>query len=179
MIASWLIGSIFSIIGKWQMFKKAGREGWPALIPIYDTVVLCEITGVNPWWILITVAARILSGVLIGIGFVWGGLISVYFKVILYVSTARSYGKDDIWAVGLYFLRPFFYFALGIGSSKYLGIRPLEDPILGGVGANNKSNDTSEAKVVNESKKEVKFCPNCGSKTQEGAKYCINCGKQI
>ena len=178
-IIVWLINSIFSVIGRWKMFKKAGKEGWPAFIPIYNTVVLCEVTGVNPWWILIIIIARIISSALLGIGLLLGALVTIYFKIILYVSTARSYGKDDSWAVGLYFLKPFFFFALGVGGSTYQGAKPLQDPILGEVGTNSKKDNTPEAEEVNEAKKEIKFCPNCGSKITEGAKFCINCGKQI
>lgn len=34
----------------WRMFTKAGKPGWAALIPIYNTVVLMQIIGRPEWW---------------------------------------------------------------------------------------------------------------------------------
>ena len=37
--------SVFMIITMWKIFKKAGRNGWEAIIPIYNIYVLLEIGG--------------------------------------------------------------------------------------------------------------------------------------
>ena len=36
--------SVFAIVSMWKVFKKAGKEGWAALIPIYNLVVLFQIS---------------------------------------------------------------------------------------------------------------------------------------
>ena len=41
------------VIGLWFIFKKAGKQGWEAIIPFYNTWVLVEIAGLNWWWFLI------------------------------------------------------------------------------------------------------------------------------
>ena len=44
----WLIGtalSILMIVSIWKIFKKAGKKGWEAIVPIYNTIVLLEITS--------------------------------------------------------------------------------------------------------------------------------------
>lgn len=61
-----IIGFIIYVISKiayWKIFSKAGKEGWRALIPIYNQYVLCQIVGVSPWWMLICASAAILSSV--------------------------------------------------------------------------------------------------------------------
>ena len=37
-----LILAVIKLIGKWKIFKKAGRKGWEAIIPIYNIIVLLE-----------------------------------------------------------------------------------------------------------------------------------------
>ena len=78
--------AIVSIIGMWKMFTKAGEEGWKAIIPIYNAYILCKITGVSPWWILITFIAGFLSIVPI-IGSLVQLAVTIYFGILLAKST--------------------------------------------------------------------------------------------
>ena len=175
------VAMVFGIIGQWKMFTKAKEAGWKSLIPIYNLYTMCKVTGVNPWWILVTFIASLLYTIMNGISgafpdawylvifVVLFGLlnlaISIYFTIVLSVSTAKSYGKDTGWAVGLYFLRPFFMFALGIGKSKYVGATPMNDPILG--------------KKVEVTGKKGKFCPKCGASIDKNSKFCPECGEKL
>ena len=43
--------SIFLLICRWRIFKKAGKEGWESLIPIYNIIILLEIVKKPTWWI--------------------------------------------------------------------------------------------------------------------------------
>lgn len=36
---------VLIIVAQWKIFTKAGQEGWKALIPIYNVVVLYKIIG--------------------------------------------------------------------------------------------------------------------------------------
>lgn len=36
-------------IALWKLFKKAGKNGWEAIIPFYNTYTLTEVAGLN-WW---------------------------------------------------------------------------------------------------------------------------------
>ena len=40
---------VFYFVCLWKLFKKAGKNGWEAIIPYYNTWVLIEIAGLN-WW---------------------------------------------------------------------------------------------------------------------------------
>ena len=45
--------ALFMIVCQWKIFVKAGKPGWAAIIPIYNTIVLLEITGKPIWWIIL------------------------------------------------------------------------------------------------------------------------------
>ncbi|MBQ2640311.1 MAG: zinc ribbon domain-containing protein [Bacilli bacterium] len=169
------IVSIFQIIGHWKMFKKAGEPGWAALVPIYNTYILCKITGVNPWWIVITFCASLLSFIPV-IGSLLVMAVTIYFGIMLAGSTANSFGKDTGWAIGLYFLAPFFSFALGVGTSEYVGPTPMNDPIMA---AFNKSQNNQQSNVASNQSGTAKFCSNCGNKLDANVGFCPNCGNKI
>jgi len=40
--------AVLVIVAHWFVYTKAGKPGWAALIPIYNTIVLLEIVG-KPW----------------------------------------------------------------------------------------------------------------------------------
>ena len=159
----WLLG----VIGRWKMFQKANQPGWQAIIPIYDQYIQCKIVGINPWWILIALFGGYLLQVIPIIGQMLAFAISIYYGIILSVSTANSYGKTSGWAIGLFFLEPFFLLALGLGKSEYKGPTPVNDPILG-------SKEMETPVQTNN-----KYCPNCGERLDIDINYCTNCGNKL
>ena len=54
-----LVLVVLQIIAMWKLFTKAGEEGWKAIIPIYNLVILYKISGVSPWLLLIFLASFI------------------------------------------------------------------------------------------------------------------------
>jgi len=48
-----LIPSIILIIAMWKVFDKAGKPGWAAIIPFYNTYILFEVAGMNGWMFLL------------------------------------------------------------------------------------------------------------------------------
>ena len=48
-----LLAIIFYIFVYWRIFEKAGKPGWAAIIPIYNTIVLLDTIGKPWWWILL------------------------------------------------------------------------------------------------------------------------------
>ena len=155
-----LITYILSVVGLWNMFQKAGRPGWPSLIPVYNTYILCIITGVSPWWLVISIIAGVIVAFIPILGFL-SSIISIYFGILLAVSIARSFDKDDAYAIGLYLLPFIFYMIMGLGDSKYLGPKPMEDIIL------------------HSFFKKTVYCSRCGKKIDLQAKYCSRCGKEL
>lgn len=102
---------IAALYGNWKMYEKAGKPGWASIIPIYNIVVLHEIIGRD----------------LIKILFLFVPFVNLYFLITLYISLAKSFGKNG---GGDYLLTIFFApFYLGLGSAKYVG--PAEQTAAG------------------------------------------------
>ncbi|MCK5840769.1 MAG: signal peptidase I [Candidatus Sabulitectum sp.] len=93
----------FLVMAQWKLFVKAGEEGWIALIPIYNAVVMMKIAGKPGWWVLLLFVpfANIVVAILMNIGL------------------ARNFGRSDGFAIGLIFFPYIFLAVLGFGESKY------------------------------------------------------------
>lgn len=193
-----------TIIGQWKAFKKAGKGGWEAIIPIYNQVVLCQISGVNPWWVLYVFLGSIVLQIIPFIGQLAASALSIYFFVILYVSTARSFGKSDGYAAGLYFLAPIFWLLVGGKNTQYVGPKPMNDVVMNFVNEKilNKGPQNNQqyqqapnnggfqgqpmnnapmnnAPMNNQAQPQAKFCTGCGYKVTNGERFCPGCGKEI
>ena len=94
---------VLNIIAQWKIFTKAGKEGWKALIPIYNTYTLLQILNMEPLLCLLML--------LPGASFMLG--------IVMDVKLAKSFGKGTGFAIGLILLTPIFYMILGFGDAKY------------------------------------------------------------
>ncbi|MBO4450404.1 MAG: hypothetical protein J5777_07440 [Clostridiales bacterium] len=79
----------------WPVFDKAGESPWKALVPVYSTYTLYEISGYKGWLFFLTLIPTI--GQMIGL--VLGALTSV--------SLAKKFGKTPTWGI-LYLFVLFF-----------------------------------------------------------------------
>ena len=110
-----VIGALFVIVcvvvgfaAEWNMFAKAGRPGWQALIPVYNTWVLFEISGRPGWWALF--------GIIPYIG--WLTILVLY--IIAMPELARRFGKDTTFAiVWLVIFQIIGFIMLGFGDAEY------------------------------------------------------------
>lgn len=90
MIVVWIIVlavSIISIIGMVKLFKKFGKPGWAAIVPIYNTWVLFEMGGLPGWLSLIPMV----------------NYVCVY---IAYFKIAQNLGKSTGFAICTIFFLP-------------------------------------------------------------------------
>ncbi|MBO5414876.1 MAG: zinc ribbon domain-containing protein [Bacilli bacterium] len=163
--------AVINIIGYWKILVKGGKPGWGALIPFYNQYLLCDMVGVNPWWILIVVVLSLASsipviGILISLV---SFAASIYFMILLNVSLAKSFGKESSYAVGLILLQPIFYLILGL-KGEYEGKKPMEDAVMNAINKNNNPTVNNE---------DTKFCTSCGSKMNKNSKFCPSCGKEV
>lgn len=97
--------AILLVVAMWKVFTKAGRPGWAAIVPIYNTIVLLEITGRPIWWILLMLIP----------------LVNIVMVCIVYIDLAKSFGNSPGFGVGLLLLPFIFFPILGFGSARYLG----------------------------------------------------------
>lgn len=161
----------FMIVAQWKLFKKAGRNGWEAIVPIYNGYVLFEICGYPGWYIFLSF-----------IPFV-GSIIVFVFTIMAYISLAKKFGKDE----GFGILTIFFPYVcipiLAFGSATYddsLGEHknttssPVQNPAPAPV-----SNDATEQKQEASTSSDSKFCSNCGNKLDKNSSFCANCGAKI
>lgn len=100
-----IVGLFFMIV-RWQIFVKAGRPGWEALIPFYNWYIWTKIIGRPWWWIFLLIVP----------------LLNIYIIIVLVRSFARSFGQGVGFTVGLIFLRIIFEPVLAFSSSiRYVG----------------------------------------------------------
>ncbi len=95
---------VFYIAAMWKIFVKAGKPGWAAIVPIYNTIVTIQIAGKPMWWIL-----------LFFIPFV-----NIVISIIVVYDLAKNFGKGGAFTLGLIFLPIIFYPILAFGKSAYL-----------------------------------------------------------
>lgn len=96
-----IVFAVFMIACRWVIYQKAGKPGWAAIIPIYDTLILLEIIR-KPWWWLLLMLIPIVNIV-----------IAIWAINLL----AKSFGKNEGFTIGLILLPIIFYPILAFDNS--------------------------------------------------------------
>jgi len=96
---------VLLIVAYWQIFTKAGKPGWAAIIPIYNVIVWLEIVGRPIWWIVLLFIP----------------IVNLVVYAIIVLDLANSFGKGLGFAVGMILLPFIFMLILGFGSAQYTG----------------------------------------------------------
>lgn len=108
-----MIALIFASL--WKICVKAGRPGWHGILPIYNYIVLLEISKRPLWWIamfFIPVA-------------------NIVFMIMMLNGLSKAFGKDERFTVGLVLLGMVFFPILAFGKSKYIYSEVMDtDPDL-------------------------------------------------
>lgn len=108
---------VLYIIGLWKLFKKAGKKGWEALIPFYNTYVLIEIAGLNWWYFLIAISGTICS--MLGISGLdtLCMLLGIAVNFFVFYNLAKKFKKDPIpWGIGGALVSPIIAMIFGFSS---------------------------------------------------------------
>ena len=101
---------IYNIIVRWRIYKKAGKNGWASLIPIYRDVVMYKISDVSPWVLLLVLVPVV--------GWFALAIINIYTKFTL----AEGFKKGIGFGFGLWLLGPIFEAILAFSKkTKYVG----------------------------------------------------------
>jgi len=100
-----IIVYVITAAGMWRTFEKAGKPGWAAIIPIYNTIVMLEIVGKPIWWIFLIIFP----------------CTSLIFAIWTFNLLSKSFGQSEGFTIGLVILPYIFFPILGFGSYKYLG----------------------------------------------------------
>jgi hypothetical protein len=89
----------------WKIYTKAGKNGWAAIVPIYNVIIFLEIIG-KPWWWLFLWMIPYLGL----IWSIWGWNLMV-----------KSFGKSSYFTFGIFLLPYIFIPILAFGDSRYRG----------------------------------------------------------
>lgn len=103
------------IVSMWKIFVKAGQEGWKAIIPVYNTWVLAEISGRPGWWALVGL------GAIIPILGIFASIAAFVLYILIAIDLAKSFGKEPVWAALLILLPVVGFPMLAFGDAKYKG----------------------------------------------------------
>lgn len=163
-----LVFYVFYVIGLWKLFEKAGKEGWKAIIPFYNTFVLVEISGLNWWYFLIAISGTICSILGIdGLNYICN-LASLAVNFFIFYNLAKKMKQQPMgFAVASIFVAPIITMVLGF-SSKYTYDNTIVVSPNGPIGDVNSENADKE-----------KYCLGCGVKLKSDVKFCENCGKKV
>lgn len=96
-----IIGTIGWHVGMYGMFKKAGMEGWKALVPFYNTWCMVEKMGLKKYWFffqLVPIAGQFIT--------IW-----------ICIKFVEHFGRFNFWHHAATVLAPFIYFPY-LGFSK-------------------------------------------------------------
>ncbi|NCC68115.1 MAG: hypothetical protein EOM14_07980, partial [Clostridia bacterium] len=102
-----LLISALAIAALWILFKKAGEDGWAAIVPFYNAYVLFKITWGSGWKFLLMLIP----------------IANFVIMIITYVKLAQAFGKGGGWACGLIFL-PIIFLPIMAFSKEivYVGV---------------------------------------------------------
>lgn len=161
---------VFYFVCLWKLFKKAGKNGWEAIIPYYNTWVLIEIAGLNWWYFLISISGTVIS--LIGLdslSFIAtiGGWAVNFF---VFYNLAKKMHKAPIgFAIAGALVPGITVVVLALSKDfqydKSVTVSP-NGPIGDKVSSNN--NESNE-----------KYCLGCGQKLKQNVIFCENCGRKV
>lgn len=98
--------AVLVIAAMWQVFRKAGRPGWAAIVPIYNAYTLVKVAGRSGWWLLLLIIP----------------LVNIVASLIVAIDVAKAFGRGTAFGViGLWLFGFVGYPILGFGEARYLG----------------------------------------------------------
>ena len=131
-----LAASVLTIIGRWKVFEKAGKPGWAAIVPYYNTYVTYELGNFPPMLVFLTVGTTVIAFVT---GFIEGAagynevllvpalILSILLsmlslaisviEVLVSINIAKKFGKSALYGLGIAFLPYVFYMMLGFDKT--------------------------------------------------------------
>lgn len=99
-------------LGTWRLYEKAGRKGWEAAIPVYNSIVLMKIINRPGWWTLLLFIP----------------IINLIMFPVVWVETLRSFGKNKTadTFLGIFTLGFYIYYINYTQDVKYVENRSLK-----------------------------------------------------
>lgn len=99
--------SVVMIISMWKVFKKAGKNGWEAIVPVYNIITLLQIAKINPLFILAALIPIV------------GGIAMTVITIVAFIRIAQGFGKSGGFVAGLILLPYIFWPMLAFGKNTW------------------------------------------------------------
>lgn len=157
---------IFTIVCNWKVFKKAGKNGWEAIVPIYNIIVLLEITKLPMWYLILF---------LIPVG-------NFVALLLIYIELAKKFGQSTLFGIGLAFLTPIFMAILAFNKNYVYQVDNGLSPNTTVTYANQQPVQPVQQPVQSTESVQTSHpnnCPNCGAAVNLNDRFCMYCGKQL
>ncbi len=99
--------TIAALYGLWLLYKKAGKQGWEAIVPFYREYVMAQLTARPTWWVILLIVP----------------IVNIFIFYGLYLDLLKSFGKRRFWETAVAILLPFIFLSLWgrDPAVKYLG----------------------------------------------------------
>lgn len=101
----------FTILISWKIFEKFGEPGWKSLIPIYNIYIMFKYTFGSGLWIIALMVP----------------ILNFIVAIMFAAKMAKVFGKNGLFAVGLFFLPFIFQAIIAFDDSRYM---PLDTDIF-------------------------------------------------
>ncbi len=183
LVVAIIVFYIFSVIGMWRVFRKAGHLGVLSIIPIVNLFVICKIA-----W------GRYARAILWFIP-----IVNIVCAIRTYNKLSKSFGHGVGFTVGLIFLPLIFYILLGFDSGPYLGPSGegtdhstsqaagygnsyqsgYQNGNQNGYRAGSTSSQFTSLGGTQQAERTTQFCPHCGKEISIGSKFCKYCGTEL
>jgi len=96
--------ALLTAITTWQLFAKAKRPGWAALIPLYNTYTMLKIAKRPGWWMILYFVP----------------IVNIVIHTIISIDIAKAFGKRAAFGFWLLWMLPFIgYPMLAFGQANY------------------------------------------------------------
>lgn len=97
--------AIFQLVCMWITYKKAGRQGWAAIIPIFNYIVELDIAKCPIWYLILWLIP----------------IANIFVAIMVPIKLAKAFGKGIGTALLLMFVAPIGWAILAFGDAKYQG----------------------------------------------------------
>lgn len=128
-----LVGTILSIliiVSMWKIFKKAGKQGWESIVPIYNVIVMLEISGLPIWYLVLYIIP----------------FANIYAMFKTYIELAKKFGKGTGFGVLTVFVPIVGFPVLAFSKCNYEGVTNSSNE---NVSNNNVNNNIPNNNVMN------------------------------
>lgn len=105
-----LVRFVYGTILRWIIYKKAGKHGWAAIIPLYRQIVMYKVCEMSPFLMFIWLIPII------------GWMIMFVIAIIKRFKLSKVFGRGEGFGFGLLFLTLIFQSIIAFNSNiKYVG----------------------------------------------------------